>query len=350
MIKSQKRALHILFFGGDQFSRIHLDALYTELKRNSGIVTSLTVQTSPQSTKDAKKGFSLQQYVQKSLDIPVLPPLTVGKSPRALFDVQSTTADGYAFDLAVVVSFGKFVPDHVIRQFKFGGINVHPSMLPKYRGASPIQYTILNKDQEAGVSIIDLSPDEFDGGKILHQRAVNLKEEGMYRAHFDQMRDFLAQKGAQDLIKVVQNLRHYKQHANSQTGIVSKAPKFTVEDEQVSWNDMDAETIYTRKRALGKPLHCYFALNEHAEKKLVKLHSILDPQAVAIPASLSLQTNAIPGTFYFDPYFSKDVLFICTANKEWLACDMIQVEGKKAVNALEFMNGYQLTNGNKYFY
>jgi methionyl-tRNA formyltransferase len=76
------------------------------------------------------------------------------------------------YDLAVVVSFGYFIPPHIISQFKYGAINVHPSLLPKYRGASPIQHAIMYGDEETGVSIQELDDKKFDAGKILASATV----------------------------------------------------------------------------------------------------------------------------------------------------------------------------------
>jgi methionyl-tRNA formyltransferase len=78
------------------------------------------------------------------------------------------------FNLAVVVSFGYFLPVSILRRFKLGTLNVHPSLLPKYRGSSPIQYSILNRDKSTGISIIDLNPDKFDAGKVLNQTEIVL--------------------------------------------------------------------------------------------------------------------------------------------------------------------------------
>ncbi|KAI8831724.1 formyl transferase, partial [Chytridium lagenaria] len=78
------------------------------------------------------------------------------------------------YDVAVVVSFRYFLPKELIRFFPHGAFNVHPSLLPRYRGAAPLQHTILNRDKEAGVSIMDLDEEKFDAGRILHQtRIVN---------------------------------------------------------------------------------------------------------------------------------------------------------------------------------
>lgn len=76
------------------------------------------------------------------------------------------------YDLGVVVSFGYFIPPHIISQFRFGAINVHPSLLPKYRGAAPIQHAIINGDHETGVTVQELDDKEFDAGRILAQERV----------------------------------------------------------------------------------------------------------------------------------------------------------------------------------
>ncbi|KAI9026546.1 formyl transferase [Phycomyces nitens] len=76
------------------------------------------------------------------------------------------------FDLGVVVSFGYFIPPHVIKSFEKGAINVHPSLLPKYRGAAPIQHTILGGDEETGVTVQELDDKAFDAGRILSQKKV----------------------------------------------------------------------------------------------------------------------------------------------------------------------------------
>lgn len=77
-----------------------------------------------------------------------------------------------SYDLGVVVSFGYFIPPHIISSFKYGAVNVHPSLLPKYRGAAPIQHAILYGDSQTGVTIQELDDREFDAGRILAQTKV----------------------------------------------------------------------------------------------------------------------------------------------------------------------------------
>ncbi|RKP27140.1 formyl transferase, partial [Syncephalis pseudoplumigaleata] len=71
------------------------------------------------------------------------------------------------FDLAIVVSFGYFLPATVLEAFEWGGLNVHPSLLPRYRGAAPIQHAIIDDVKETGVCVQELDCHQFDAGNLL---------------------------------------------------------------------------------------------------------------------------------------------------------------------------------------
>ena len=113
-----------------------------------------------------------------------------------------------AFDLAVVVSFGYFLPRHILNHFSLGALNVHPSLLPLYRGSAPIQHAIINGDRETGISIIDLDQSRFDAGRILKQSRFQIPNHEHIR--YQELHDFLALKGGEDLVDVIQNLEYYQ--------------------------------------------------------------------------------------------------------------------------------------------
>ncbi|KAI8139306.1 formyl transferase, partial [Fennellomyces sp. T-0311] len=90
---------------------------------------------------------------------------------------NAKTLDGWKlpgkdYDLGVVVSFGYFVPSEIIHGLKHGAVNVHPSLLPKFRGAAPIQHTILSGDDVTGVTVQELDDKKFDAGRILAQKTL----------------------------------------------------------------------------------------------------------------------------------------------------------------------------------
>ena len=86
---------------------------------------------------------------------------------RIAFNGDWSSIDGNDFKISFVASFGHMVPNDFIDKFPLGMYVMHPSLLPKYRGACPIQHAILNNEEETGISIIEISKNKFDAGKIL---------------------------------------------------------------------------------------------------------------------------------------------------------------------------------------
>jgi methionyl-tRNA formyltransferase len=80
------------------------------------------------------------------------------------------------FDVGVVVSFGRLLPECAIDMFPQGAVNIHPSLLPRYRGSSPIQHAIMNNDIETGVCLMALSRGVFDQGAILARKSMLMPE------------------------------------------------------------------------------------------------------------------------------------------------------------------------------
>lgn len=78
------------------------------------------------------------------------------------------------YDVGVVVSFGYFLHPHMLANLAHGAVNMHPSLLPKYRGPAPIHHALLNGDALTGVSVIEIDPRAFDVGRILMQKSVEI--------------------------------------------------------------------------------------------------------------------------------------------------------------------------------
>ena len=78
-------------------------------------------------------------------------------------------SEQYLFNLVIAVSYGRLIPSTFIQHCKYGGLNVHPSLLPKYSGSSPLQYALLNDDKFTGCTVQTLHPTKFDHGDIIIQ-------------------------------------------------------------------------------------------------------------------------------------------------------------------------------------
>ena len=156
-------ALRIVFFGSSEFS---LPALEACLHPSHGLVAVVT-------TPDRAKGRGLQiqsnPVKRRSEEVKILT-----LCPNSLKDSELEKQVGSLKpDLFVVTSYGKLIPSSWLRIPRIAPWNIHPSLLPKYRGAAPIAWQILEGEQETGVSIALVTP-ELDAGDILHQIQIPL--------------------------------------------------------------------------------------------------------------------------------------------------------------------------------
>src|SRR5690606_22938048 len=85
------------------------------------------------------------------------------------------------YNMGIVASFGYMIPSRIIDKFSKGCYVIHPSLLPKYRGACPIQYAILNQDKETGVTLIEASKKTFDQGSIISQTVTQIHDEDRFK-------------------------------------------------------------------------------------------------------------------------------------------------------------------------
>ncbi len=121
-------------------------------------------------------------------------------------------------DFGIVISFGYFIPKRILSCFPRGIVNLHPSLLPKYRGAAPILHTLVNGDRIGGVSIIELHPERFDAGRILSQVAFPIT---LCNAFMLSMKKWLFKRELAQLVEVLCNFPHYQEHAQETEWILS---------------------------------------------------------------------------------------------------------------------------------
>ncbi len=147
-------------------------------------------------------------------------------------------------DLFVVVAYGQYIPSRVIALAPYEAINVHPSLLPKYRGSAPIQWTIANGDEMTGVSIIYLAP-KMDAGDILRQEKYPVADDDTSAV----LHDKLAVFGAELLLKAIDDIRNATVSRTVQDErAVVEVRKISKEDAPINWT-RPAKEIRNRIRA-----------------------------------------------------------------------------------------------------
>lgn len=239
------------------------------------------------------------------------------------------------------MSFGYFLPSSVISSFKHRCLNVHPSLLPKYRGAAPIDYAILNGDEQTGVSIIDLDEREWDAGRILKQEAlVRICFVGMVGnfnlftsqkispgTTYERLHHDLAECGAVSLLSVLRDLDHFKLHATHQdSSQASLAPKISKEMSMIDFQAMAANEVLRRHRAIGHRYPLFCMVNGKRLLLLDMRIAIDDPE---VEAGAVVRER------------SGRVLVGC-ADGKGLELVTVRLEGRRACAAGDYLNGRRL--------
>jgi len=314
--------LRIIYMGTPQFAVPPLEALIKGaepgkvLPEGYEIVTVVTRADKP-SGRGRSIVYSPVKQAALAHDLPVWQPGSFKKAEH------STALAQYQADLYIVAAFGQILPQSVLDQPRYGTLNIHASLLPKYRGADPIAEAILEGDSETGISIMLLDAG-IDTGPILHRRSIPISEDettGSLTAK-------LADLGAQALLAVLpawiaQRITPEAQdeHSASHTRMLTK------EDGQINWQK-PAVVIARQVRAYRPWPGTYTTWRG-------KLLKIVNAYALALDPA----TPVAPGTVITHNEAGHAVLAIATG-QGLLVVKQLQLEGKKAMSSEEFLRGY----------
>ena len=212
-----------LFFGTPEFAAIILEKLI-----NAGFIPSAVV-CNPDKPTGRKKIITppLTKLLAIKYNIPVLQPEVL-----SIFNFQFSISN---FDFFIVASYAKILPKEILEIPRFGTIGVHPSLLPKYRGPSPIQAAILNEEQETGVTLF-LLDEKVDHGPVLENRKQKIENSDNYKT----LHNKLAELGGDLLIETIP--KFLREEIKSQPQDESQATytkKFSAEDGFVGFKDLE---------------------------------------------------------------------------------------------------------------
>ncbi len=228
-------------------------------------------------------------------------------------------------DLIIVAAYGKILPNAILDLPPLGCINVHASLLPKYRGAGPIQWAIARGETETGITIMRIS-ERMDSGDMLLQKAIPIAPDDTGGS----LHDKLAQFGADTLGEALRLLKQGQLVARPQNEAdATYAPLIKKEDGRIDWS-REAIVIERHIRAFNPWPSAYTTVNG----KLLKIFA-------AHVESHSRHSSAAPGTITeITP-----VSLVVATGAEALALTEVQLEGKKRLPIEEFLRGYSLAPG-----
>lgn len=238
--------LRIAFFGSDAFSVASLARLQALKQKNPGVISQLDVVT--RSIKPT--GRNLKNFV----DVPVGAFATAQNLHVWRADSGADILGiSHQYDLAVAVSYGRLIPGEFLSKLTFGGINVHPSLLPTYSGSSPIQYALMDDAKVTGVTVQTLHPTKFDRGSIIKQSSpIHINNDD----NFALLLRKLAEVGADLLENVILSGEFVNPPGVDSKHPFSLASKITPGRSEIKWEAMTSRQIRRLSDALG-PLHTY---------------------------------------------------------------------------------------------
>lgn len=226
--------MKIIFAGTPDFSVLTLSAL---LQSDHDVVAVLTQPDKPKG-RGRKLAMSPVKVVAQSHNIPVLQPSSLKDD-----EIQSTLRS-YSADMMIVIAYGLLLPKNILDMFPYGCINIHASLLPKYRGASPIQSAILKGDTETGVTIMQMDVG-MDTGDMLHVSKCKITSKDTAKT----LHDNLAKLGSEALLDTFTMIEKGavipEKQDDKQATHASKIKKV---DAKIDW-DQAVETIDREIRA-----------------------------------------------------------------------------------------------------
>ncbi|WP_456342859.1 methionyl-tRNA formyltransferase [Thermovibrio sp.] len=226
-------------------------------------------------------------------------------------------------DLIVVAAYGKILPDWLLKLPKYGVINVHASLLPKYRGASPIQAALLNGERKTGITIMKVIP-ELDAGDVISQREVEIKKEDNAQT----LHDRLAQVGAELLTETIPKFTKGEIEPKPQNhDKATYCPKITKEMGRINW-ERSAEEIFNMVRAFT-PWPGAFT---YYKGKMVKLTKVKPAEGKGEPGEVIEAGKRL----------------IVATGKGALEILRIKPEGRKEISGDEFIRGYRVRAGDRF--
>jgi len=321
--------LKILFFGSSEISVPFLEEIY---KSRHSITSVITITDKPAGRgRRNTPNIVKKRAIELGIDF-----IQIEKFDHSFFDKFAELE----FDGAVVVSFGKILPERIFKLTTARWLNVHPSLLPRYRGPTPIISTLLNGDKVGGVSIIKVVP-EVDAGGIYAQVKFGVEE--------DDNRDSLEQKSIKfgksllmTVLDLIENedLNSYPQDEEN----VIYSHKITKEDLKINWDSSAAEIVNKIRAFSSRPgAYCLW------KGLRIKILKASVPGGTAINAyldKLKFDENEKNG-LVVEADKKTGILIKCNKN-EMVKIEKLQPQGRKVISSADFINGYRLEAGENF--
>jgi methionyl-tRNA formyltransferase len=326
--------LRLLFCGTPNFAVPTLKHLLAQ--PDFEIIAAITQPDRPRG-RGQEVSFSAIKETALAANLPVFQPESI-RTPESEQFLHNADCDAI-----VIIAYGQIIPGRLLTIPRLGWINSHASLLPKYRGAAPIQWAIVNGETTTGITTMRIDAG-MDTGEILLQQETPIGSNETTPELAARLAEISASVMAKTLIILRDNTIHPKPQIHENA---SPAPLLRKEDGRIDWSQ-PAQTVFNRMRAFtpwpgsystfrGTPCHLLFsgtathgcAPNESSSP----LHPSAEAQPAPPPGTISLQ-NA--------------TLLVSCGQKTLLRVSRVKLEGRKQISAQEFVNGNHVQDGERF--
>jgi methionyl-tRNA formyltransferase len=312
----------IVFFGTPQFAVPALEALLASRHHVPLVVT----QPDKRRDRGQKVTDAPVKAAARAHGVPVF-------QPERLRDPDvAEVLRRHSPDLAVVAAYGKLIPGHLLALPRLGMLNVHASLLPKYRGAAPVHRAIMNGERTTGVTIMQIV-EALDAGDMLAKslRAIGADDTS------EQLEQALADDGARLLLEVLDRLEAGTVRAEPQDASASTyAPRLRKEEGLIDWTQ-PARRIHDQVRGLFPWPHAYSYLDG---ARLIVWKTDPTPEV-----HLKVDTTSAPPGTIVD--VTRDTIEVATGDGRIVLTE-IQAEGRRPMNTRDFLAGRTVRPGTKF--
>jgi len=305
-------AKKIIFMGTPMFAVPILKSLY----QNGYFISCVYTQPPQKSKRGQRINKSPIQGISETLNLKYRAPANLKKNKDEYEFFKSIDAD-----LAIIVAYGQIIPKEFLSLTKKGFINIHASILPKWRGAAPIQRAIMNLDKETGVSIMKIE-EKLDSGPVCNNYKLNIENNLNSLEISEKLSLIAAEKILDNIDDILDDEATFENQDHSKA---TYAPKIQKSEGLIDWTN-NAKNIIGKINGLYPVPGAFFILNG-------KRYKILKAEI----------SNGIgnPGEVL------NDYLEIACGNKKSIKVIQIQREGKRPQNIGEFMLGSQIKKGDQ---
>ena len=303
-------AKKIVFMGTPMFAVPILKSLY----QNGYPISNVYTQPPQKSQRGQRINKSPVQGIAETLNLEFRTPKYLKNNYEEFEYFKTINAD-----LAIVVAYGQIIPKEFLSLTKKGFINIHASLLPRWRGAAPIQRSIMNLDKEVGISIMKIA-EQLDTGPICNSYKINLENNSNASDVAEKLSSIAADKILNNIDDILEDKVNFIEQDHSKATYASKIQKA---EGEINWKE-DAKKINGKINGLY-PVPGAFFIYKGERYKILKAEI---GNAIGNPGEVVT-----------------DYLEVCCGDKQSIKIKEIQRQGKKPQNIGEFMLGSQIKKG-----